>query len=85
MFEYPAGGKDVSFQLLHLRQGQSTAAEYASKLRTLAPQSRWNGVALKTVFREGLNPVLQGELACKDESLILSQYSYLAIKLDSLI
>ncbi|KAK3574414.1 hypothetical protein QTP86_006579 [Hemibagrus guttatus] len=29
MFEYPAGGKDISVQLMELRQGTDTAADYA--------------------------------------------------------
>lgn len=85
VFEYPAVGTDVSVQLLHLHQGKSTAAEYSVKFCTLAAQSRWNDVALKTVFLKGLNPILQAEQACKDETLRLSQYNNLAIKLDNLI
>ena len=47
VFEYPAGGRDVSVQLLQLRQGNRTAADYAVEFRTLAAQSGWNEVALK--------------------------------------
>ncbi|KAK3566947.1 hypothetical protein QTP86_006762 [Hemibagrus guttatus] len=46
VFEYPAGGKDISLQLMELRQGSNTAADYAIKLRTLAAQSGWNDPAL---------------------------------------
>ncbi|KAK3561513.1 hypothetical protein QTP86_006171 [Hemibagrus guttatus] len=50
VFEYPAGGKDVSTRLLQLSQGRRLAAEYAIEFRTLAAQSGWNDVALKAVF-----------------------------------
>ncbi len=36
VFEYPAGGRAVSLQLLQLRQGNRTAADYAIEFRTLA-------------------------------------------------
>lgn len=37
------------------------------------------------MFREGLNPTLQTELATKDESLSLSEYITLTIKIDNLM
>ncbi|KAK3525785.1 hypothetical protein QTP70_007545 [Hemibagrus guttatus] len=65
VFEYPAGGNDISLQLMELRQGSDTAADYAIKFRTLAAQSGWNDAALWAVFLAGLNPDLQTELACQ--------------------
>lgn len=38
VFEYPARGKDISVQLMELRQGSDSAADYAIKFRTLAAQ-----------------------------------------------
>ncbi|KAK3521087.1 hypothetical protein QTP86_013380 [Hemibagrus guttatus] len=67
VFEYLAGGKDISVQLMELRQGSDTAADYAVKFRTLAAQSGWNDASLWAVFRAGLNPELQTELACRTE------------------
>lgn len=74
VFEYPAGGKDVSIQLLHSRQGHRSAAEYAITFRSLAAQSGWNDVALKTVFQEGLNHKLQAKLVCEGEDATLSEF-----------
>lgn len=71
VFEYPAGGKDISVQLLELRQGTDTAVN-AIKFRTLAAQSRWNNAALLAVFHEALPPALQAELACHDTNTTLS-------------
>ncbi|KAK3509790.1 hypothetical protein QTP70_011158, partial [Hemibagrus guttatus] len=74
VFEYPAGGKDISIQLMELRQGSDAAADYAIRFRTLAAQSGWNDVSLWAVFRAGLKPELQAELACRTEDTTLSQF-----------
>ncbi|KAK3535600.1 hypothetical protein QTP70_017138, partial [Hemibagrus guttatus] len=84
VFEYPVGGKDISVQLMELRQGSEVAADYAIRFRTLAAQSGWNDAALWAVFHAGLNPVLQAELACHVEATSLSQFMATAIRLDNL-
>ncbi|KAK3553596.1 hypothetical protein QTP70_005767, partial [Hemibagrus guttatus] len=84
VFEYPAGGKDISVQLMELRQGTDTAADYAITFRTLAAQSGWNDASLWAVFRAGLNPDLQTELPCRTEATTLSQFVATAIRLDNL-
>ncbi|KAK3561315.1 hypothetical protein QTP86_030620, partial [Hemibagrus guttatus] len=85
VFEYPAGGKDVSTRLLQLSQGLRLAAEYAIEFRTLAAQSGWNDVALKAVFQRSLNIELQAELACKGVDHSFSEYVTLAIQIDNLM
>ncbi|KAK3566461.1 hypothetical protein QTP86_033942 [Hemibagrus guttatus] len=85
VFEYPAGGKDISTQLMELRQGSDTAADYAIKFCTLAAQSGWNDASLWAVFRARLNPELQTELACRIEASTLSQFVATAIRLDNLM
>ncbi|KAK3571813.1 hypothetical protein QTP86_020588 [Hemibagrus guttatus] len=82
VFQYPAGRKDISLQLMELRQGSDSAADYAIKFHTLAAQSGWNEVALWAVFRGGLNPALQTELACREEATSLMQFMATAIRLD---
>ncbi|KAK3518359.1 hypothetical protein QTP86_003530, partial [Hemibagrus guttatus] len=84
VFEYPAGGKDISVRLMELRQGSEAAADYAIRFRTLAAQSGWNDAALWAVFRAGLHPALQSELACHEEATTLSQFVATAIRLDNL-
>ncbi|KAK3567115.1 hypothetical protein QTP86_010087, partial [Hemibagrus guttatus] len=83
-FEYPAGGKDISVQLMELRQGTDTAADYTIMFRTLAAQLGWNDASLWAVFLAGLNPELQTELACRAEATTLSQFVATAIRLDNL-
>lgn len=84
VFKYPAGGRDISVQLLELCQGSHTAADYAIKFRTLAAQSGWNAPSLMAVFREGLNMDLKVDMACRATDLSLSQYIFTAIRLDNL-
>ncbi|KAK3570605.1 hypothetical protein QTP86_023662 [Hemibagrus guttatus] len=85
VFQYPAGRKDISLQLMELRQGSDSVADYAIKFRTLAAQSGWNEAALWAVFHGGLNPALQTELACHEEATSLMQFVATAIRLDNLL
>ncbi len=80
VFEYPAGGKDISKQILNIMQGNHTAAEYTIEFRTLAAQSGWNDISLKAVFQRNLNTELKTELACKGENSSFSVFVTLAIK-----
>ncbi|KAK3522496.1 hypothetical protein QTP86_016149 [Hemibagrus guttatus] len=84
VFEHPAGGKDILGQLMEIRQGSESAADYAIRFRTLAAQSEWNDAVLWAVFRAGLNPALQTEVTCHVEATSLSQFVATAIRLDNL-
>ncbi|KAK3526426.1 hypothetical protein QTP70_025456 [Hemibagrus guttatus] len=85
VFEHPAGGKDISVQLMEIRQGSDSAADYAIRFRTLAAQSEWNNAALWAMFHAGLNPALQTELACHVEATSLCQFVATTIRLDNLL
>ncbi len=85
VFEHPAGGKEVGEHLLALRQGRSTAADYALSFRTLSAQTGWADDPLKLLFRKGLSMELQSELACRDEGRSLDQFINLAIHIDNLV
>ncbi|KAI2645859.1 hypothetical protein H4Q32_025186 [Labeo rohita] len=49
---------DAGEQIMALRQGRRTAADYALSFRTLAAQSGWNDGPLKLHYRKGLHPDL---------------------------
>ncbi len=85
VFEHPAGGKEAGEQLISLRQGRGSAADYALSFRTLAAQTGWPGDPLKLHFRKGLSAELQSELACRDEGKTLDQFIDLAIRIDNLL
>lgn len=85
VFEYQAGGRDISTQIINISQGNCTAAEYAVEFRTLASQNGWNDVALKAMFHCSLSTELQAELACKGEDSSFHEFVTLAIKIDNLM
>ncbi|KAL1256449.1 hypothetical protein QQF64_011994 [Cirrhinus molitorella] len=85
VFQPSTAGGDAGEQLLSLRQGNRTAADYVLSFRTLAAQSGFNDVPLKLLYRKGLNSVLQAELACRDEGASLDHFIDLSIRLDTLI
>ncbi len=55
VFEHTTGGKEAGEQLLTLRQGRDTAADYSLTFRTLAAQTGWDNGPLKLIYRKGLS------------------------------
>ncbi|KAI2666686.1 Transposon Tf2-6 polyprotein [Labeo rohita] len=84
VFQPKPESSEAGEQIVALKQGRRTAADYALDFRTLAAQSGWNDGPLKLHYRKGLNQDLQVELACRDEGLTLSQYIDLSIRIDNL-
>ncbi|KAL0159656.1 hypothetical protein M9458_043381, partial [Cirrhinus mrigala] len=85
VFEHSAHGGEVGEQLLTLRQGHKTAADYALTFRTLAAQTGWTEDPLKLLYRKGLTTELQSELACCDEDKTLDEFIDLSIRIDNLV
>lgn len=83
VFEHPEGGKSAGDQLLSLREGRNTAAEYALEFGTLATQTVWVDDTLKLLFRKGLNVEVQSELGCRNEGSTLDLFIDLAIRIDN--
>ncbi|KAL0203651.1 hypothetical protein M9458_001669, partial [Cirrhinus mrigala] len=85
VFQPTPESSEAGEQIVALRQGHRTAAEYALDFRTLAAQSGWNDGPLKLHYRKGLNSDLQVELACQDKNLSLNQYIDLSIRVDNVM
>ncbi|KAL0192406.1 hypothetical protein M9458_010702, partial [Cirrhinus mrigala] len=85
VFQPSPESSEAGEQIVALRQGRRTAAEYALDFRTLAAQSGWNDGPLRLHYRKGLNSDLQVELACRDEDLSLNQYIDLSIRVDNVM
>ncbi|XP_051515080.1 uncharacterized protein LOC127418541 [Myxocyprinus asiaticus] len=85
VFEHSEGRKVPGELLLSLKKGNRSAAEFALSFRRLAAQTVWVEDTLKLLFRQGLNPDLLTELACRDEGRSLDEFIKLAICLDNLI
>ncbi|KAL0195242.1 hypothetical protein M9458_008814 [Cirrhinus mrigala] len=85
VFQPSAEDGEAGEQIMALRQGRRTAADYALSFRTLAAQSGWCDGPLKLHYRKGLHPDLQVELACRDEGLSLEEYIDLSIRVDNVM
>ncbi|KAL0195094.1 hypothetical protein M9458_008666, partial [Cirrhinus mrigala] len=85
VFQPKPESSEAGEQIVALKQGRRTAADYALDFRTLAAQSGWNDGPLKLHYRKGLNQDLQVELACRDEGLTLNQYIDLSIRIDNVM
>ncbi len=85
VFDHPERGDGAGEQILALKQGRNTAAEFALAFRTLDAQTRLPDYPLKLHFRRGLSPESQTEIACRDEGKTLDQLIDLAIRIDNMI
>ncbi len=85
VFDHTERGDGAGEQILALKQGRNTAAEFALAFRTLDAQTRLPDDPLKLHFRRGLSPESQTELACRDEGKTLDQLIDLAIRIDNMI
>ncbi|KAL0163550.1 hypothetical protein M9458_039303 [Cirrhinus mrigala] len=85
VFQPSTENGEAGKQIMALRQGRRTAADYALSFRTLGAQSGWNDGPLKLHYRKGLHPDLQLKLACRDEGLTLEQYIDLSIRVDNVM
>ncbi|KAI2666700.1 Transposon Tf2-6 polyprotein [Labeo rohita] len=64
-FQPSPESREAGDQIMALKQGRRTAADYALDFRTLAAQSGWNDGPLKLHYRKGLNPDLQNHVTRK--------------------
>ncbi|KAL0147107.1 hypothetical protein M9458_057631 [Cirrhinus mrigala] len=85
VFDFPEEGESAGVQILTLRQGKGTAAEFALAFHMLAAQTGWLDDPLKLHFRRSLSHKLQSELTCREEGKSLDALIDLAIHMDNLI
>ena len=83
VFDYPITSHDVSKQLLSLRQGPSSLANYSVEFRTLAAELGWDDGALQIIFLKGLNDTVKDCLVGRAETESLQELIALAIKIDN--
>ncbi|KAJ7997583.1 hypothetical protein DPEC_G00230520 [Dallia pectoralis] len=85
VFDHPVSGRGVGDQLCELKQGNRTVADYALEFRTLAAGCGWSETALLTVYRRGLRPEVQTELACPGDITVLNEFINISISIDNLL
>uniref|UniRef100_A0A674MXQ5 Gypsy retrotransposon integrase-like protein 1 n=1 Tax=Takifugu rubripes TaxID=31033 RepID=A0A674MXQ5_TAKRU len=83
VFELPIQSSEASSQILSLRQGSSSVADYSIRFRILAARSGWNDAALQGVFTQGLSDDLKDELAAREQPETLEALIGLATRLDN--
>ena len=54
-FDHPSSGADAAGRLYSLSQGSRSVAEYTLEFCSLAADSRWDDVALRSAYRRGLS------------------------------
>lgn len=83
VFNHPLQGREASKELLSIKQGNRSVAEYAIQFRTIAATSGWDKEALIVCFQNGLSEIIQDELATKDPPDSLEVLIDMAIRLDN--
>lgn len=73
ILDHPVYGKTEEQQLLRLKQGHLTVADYAIKFRISPAESEWCSKSLLACIRDGLQPEIQLELACRDSGFELDE------------
>ena len=83
IFYFSVQGREVSNDLLLLRQGHNSVADYSIDFRIIAVESGWDETASRGVFQRSLADDIQDELAARDDTDSLEELISLAIRLDN--
>ncbi len=83
MFDHPVSGRESSRQLLTLKQGSHSTADFAIEFRTIASGSGWNDEALMACFQGGLSGPILDELVTREPATDLESLITMAIRLDN--
>ena len=81
VFDHPTEGSDVAGRLHAIRQGNRSVADYTLEFRTLAADSGWDDVALRSAYRRGLSEELK-DLLVRDRPTSLNDLATIAHRLD---
>ena len=80
-FDHPSGGADAAGRLHSIIQGSCSAAEYTLEFRTLAANSGWGDIALRSAFRRGLSEDIK-DLIVRDQPPTLQDLITLVLRMD---
>uniref|UniRef100_A0A1A8RC02 CCHC-type domain-containing protein n=1 Tax=Nothobranchius rachovii TaxID=451742 RepID=A0A1A8RC02_9TELE len=82
VFVPPSGETSTETQLLQLRQGNQTVAQYTSRFRTKAAKLRWGDDALKAIYLEGLSSRIRDGMIGRETPGTLDEAADLALQMD---
>ena len=80
-FDHPSGGADAAGRLRSITQGSCSAADYTLEFRTLAADSGWGDVALRSAFCRGLSEDIK-DLIIRDQPPTLQDLITLVLLMD---
>lgn len=83
VFDHSVQPQEAPSQLLSLKQGSRSVADYSIEFRVLAAGSGWNDSALWSVFFQGLSEQLKDELVVRNETVSLYSLISSAVRLDN--
>ena len=81
VFDHPTSGADSAGRLHSIKQGGRSIADYTLEFRTLAADSGWDDVALRSAYRRGLSEEIK-DLLVRDRPTSLNDLAYLAYQMD---
>ena len=81
VFDHPTEGSDAAGRLHAIQQGSRSVADYTLEFRTLAADSGWDDIALRSAYRRGLSEELK-DLLVRDRPTSLNELATLAHRLD---
>lgn len=82
VFDLGSSSEEASQDLLSIRQGRRTVADYSIDFRTLARRSPWNMAALVDVFFASLADYIKDELVSHERPSTLDDAIALAVRID---
>lgn len=82
VFDLGSSTAEASRELMTIRQGNRTVADYSIDFRTLARRSSWNGAALVDAFLHSLADYVKDELVSHDQPSTLNEAIALAVRID---
>lgn len=85
MFHLPVQQEEAACNLLLLRQGRRSVADYASNFRIMAARTDWDESTLRGTFHNSLSETIKDQLALQEEPRSLDDLISLAIRIDNRI
>ena len=82
VFDRGSTTAEASQELLYIRQGHRTVADYSIEFRTLARRSSWNMVAVVNAFLHSLAEYIKDELVSYDSPSTLDEAIALVVRID---
>lgn len=78
VFDHSIQPLEAASQLLSLKRGSRSVADYSIEFRVFAAGSGWNDSALRSAFLKGLDEQRKDELAVRNETVTLDSLIFIS-------